>query len=191
MVERRVPKCSYHSFGRTTPLNRYCGTLATLYSPNPLKTIAISTEGIDGLIVRCTAEKVLQGCRCLYFPVDHKRTGAPSIAHLRWVGSQRSTSHNAFAVDFALPLRLTDCRAARAVFITVWRHNFQGPNGPLYTSVLSLYQCPVSEVIFIIEFVILSGVWRGFLRQTQPKDPEEAHTAATLRPLLTYIARNF
>jgi hypothetical protein len=32
-----------------------------------------------------------------------------------------------------------------------------------------------SEVIFILEFVILSGVWRGFLRQTQSKDPEEAH----------------
>jgi hypothetical protein len=49
-----------------------------------------------------------------------------------------------------------------------------------------------SEVIFIIEFVILSGVWRGFLRQTQSKDPEEAHTAPTLRPFLpTNIAGNF
>ena len=43
----------------------------------------------------------------------------------------------------------------------------------------------MSEVIFIIEFVILSGVWRGFLRQTQSKYPEEAHTAPTLRPFLT------
>jgi hypothetical protein len=49
-----------------------------------------------------------------------------------------------------------------------------------------------SEVIFIIEFVILSEVWRGSLRQTQSKDPEEAHTAPTLRPVLTTkIARNF
>jgi hypothetical protein len=34
---------------------------------------------------------------------------------------------------------------------------------------------------FMIEFV-LSGVWRGFLRQTQSKEPEQAHTAPTLRP---------
>jgi hypothetical protein len=48
------------------------------------------------------------------------------------------------------------------------------------------------SVIFILEFVILSGVWRGFLRQTQSKDPEQAHTAPTLRPFLTtHIARNF
>jgi hypothetical protein len=28
--------------------------------------------------------------------------------------------------------------------------------------------------------VILSGVWRGFLRQTQSKDPDDVRTGSTL-----------
>ena len=39
----------------------------------------------------------------------------------------------------------------------------------------------VPEVHFKTESVILSEVWRGFLRQTQSKDPEEAGTPSTLR----------
>jgi hypothetical protein len=35
------------------------------------------------------------------------------------------------------------------------------------------------------KFVILSGVWRGFLRQTQSKDPDDVRTGSTLRPFLS------
>jgi hypothetical protein len=165
MVKRLLIKRSYHSFGSTTPLNRYCGTLAVLCSPNPLKTIAISTEGIDGLIVRCTVERSRNFAVAVACPFPIKPT--PEIVILsevvRFFGNGAVEGPAvAFAVVFLLPYSETviSTEAARAFACSAVEKSASLPQSP---SRCLCFRCCLSYPrINLLLYLILAFIFHVF-----------------------------